>query len=257
MVGEGIRKLDKAEKVVARVGGIPSKAASSRHPLKYMITWSFEHVLREYMVNLMILKESKAVSVEAGTELESFNFNKFDINENLECAITPGMPSIIYTRDNLQEFAEKTIRWPGHWQGIQTLKETGMLDLEPIEIKETTISPREFLLAVLEPKLIPKEEDTDVCVMWNTVTGRKDGKLYSVDSYLWDEADTDNNISSMARVTGFSAAIGAVLIGRGEINTKGLVPPEECFVGEAYQSFMKEITKHGIHILETITAIDE
>ncbi|MCK4490884.1 MAG: saccharopine dehydrogenase NADP-binding domain-containing protein, partial [Anaerolineales bacterium] len=35
MVGEGIRKLDKAEKAVARVGGIPSKAASSRHPLKY------------------------------------------------------------------------------------------------------------------------------------------------------------------------------------------------------------------------------
>ena len=257
MVGEGIRKLDKAEKVVARVGGIPSKAASSRHPLKYMITWSFEHVLREYMVNLMIQKEGKAVSVEAGTELESFNFNKFDINEILECAITPGMPSIIYTRNDLQEFAEKTIRWPGHWQGIQTLKETGMLDLEPIEIKETTISPREFLLAVLEPKLIPHQEDTDVCVMWNTVTGRKNGKLYSVDSYLWDEADTENNISSMARVTGFSAAIGAVLIGRGEINTKGIVPPEECFKDKVYQSFIKEINKHGIHIIETFTDIDE
>ena len=93
--------------------------------------------------------------------------------------------------------------------------------------------------------------------MWNTVTGRKNGKLYSVDSYLWDEADTENNISSMARVTGFSAAIGAVLIGRGEINTKGIVPPEECFKDKVYQSFMKEINKHGIHIIETFTDIDE
>jgi saccharopine dehydrogenase-like NADP-dependent oxidoreductase len=257
MVGEGIRKLDEAEKVVARVGGIPSKDASNRHPLKYMITWAFEHVLREYMVNLMILREGKAVSVEAGTELESFIFNKFDINEELECAITPGMPSIIYTRKNLQEFAEKTVRWPGHWKGIQTLKETGMLDLDPIEIKDVTISPREFLLAVLEPKLIPLEGDTDVCVMWNTVTGLKNGKPYSIDSYLWDEADTNNNISSMARVTGFSAAIGAVIIGRGDIHTKGLVPPEECFTGEVYQSFLKEINKHGIHILETVTATEE
>jgi saccharopine dehydrogenase-like NADP-dependent oxidoreductase len=257
MVGEGIRKLDEAEKVVARVGGIPSKDASNRHPLKYMITWAFEHVLREYMVNLMILREGKAVSVEAGTELESFIFNKFDINEELECAITPGMPSIIYTRKNLQEFAEKTVRWPGHWKGIQTLKETGMLDLDPIEIKDVTISPREFLLAVLEPKLIPLEGDTDVCVMWNTVTGLKNGKPYSIDRYLWDEADTNNNISSMARVTGFSAAIGAVIIGRGDIHTKGLVPPEECFTGEVYQSFLKEINKHGIHILETVTATEE
>ena len=62
------------------------------------------------------------VSVEAGTELERFQFDKFEINEALECAITPGMPSMIYTRSELRDFAEKTVRWPGHWQGVQTLK---------------------------------------------------------------------------------------------------------------------------------------
>jgi lysine 6-dehydrogenase len=256
MVGEAIRKLDQAETAVARVGGIPSKAASKQHPLKYMITWAFEHVLREYMVNLLVLKEGNVVSVEAGTELERFQFDKFEINETLECAITPGMPSIIYTRSELREFAEKTVRWPGHWQGVQTLKETGMLDLDPVEIGGVKISPREFLLAVLSPKLLPREGDTDVCVMWNTVTGSKDGKLYSIDSYLWDEADTVNKISSMERVTGFAAAIGALLIGRGEITATGLVPPEECFYGQAYDSFIKEIEKHGIQILETVREID-
>jgi saccharopine dehydrogenase-like NADP-dependent oxidoreductase len=205
------------------------------------------------MVDLKVLKNGEVVSVPAGTELERFQFQQFGVDETLECAITPGMPSFIYTRNDLQEFAEKTIRWPGHWQGIQTLKETGMLDLEPIEIQGSTIAPREFLLAVLQPKLLPHEEDTDVCVMWNTVKGQKDGKRCSINCYLWDEADTENNISSMARVTGFSAAIGAVLIGRGTINTKGIVPPEECFKGEAYPAFMEEIQKHGIDILETIT----
>lgn len=257
MVGEGIRKLNQAEKAVARVGGIPSKAAAGRHPLKYMITWSFDHVLREYMVDLNVRKGGQVVSVPAGTELERFRFDKFGIDETLECAITPGMPSIIYTRKDLQEFAEKTIRWPGHWQGIQTLKETGMLDLEPIEIQGINIAPREFLLSVLEPKLLPQEGDTDVCVMWNTVKGHKDGKRLRIDSYLWDEADTENNISSMARVTGFSAAIGAVLIGRGMINAQGILPPEECFKDNVYHVFMEEIQKHGIDILEIVTEIEE
>ena len=49
-VGEGIRQLDHAVSAIARVGGIPSKVAASRHPLRYMITWAFDHVLREYMV---------------------------------------------------------------------------------------------------------------------------------------------------------------------------------------------------------------
>jgi lysine 6-dehydrogenase len=255
MVGEAIRQLDQAETAVARVGGIPSKTSAQRHPLKYMITWAFEHVLREYMVKLLVLKGGKVVPVDAGTELESFQFDKFDINETLECAITPGMPSMIYTRSDLKEFAEKTVRWPGHWQGIQTLKETGMLDLDPVQVGDTKISPREVLLSVITPKLLPQDGDTDVCVMWNTVTGRKDGKTFRIDSYLWDEADTVNKISSMERVTGFAAAIGAVLIGRGEITAKGLVPPEDCIFGQAYESFRKEIEKHNIHIMETVQEI--
>ena len=48
--GAAIRKLDKAKSVIARVGGIPSKETANLHPLKYVITWAFGHVLREYMV---------------------------------------------------------------------------------------------------------------------------------------------------------------------------------------------------------------
>lgn len=46
--GEGIRTLQRVDRVVARVGGIPEKQAAARHPLRYMITWAFAHVLREY-----------------------------------------------------------------------------------------------------------------------------------------------------------------------------------------------------------------
>jgi lysine 6-dehydrogenase len=256
-LGEGIRKMDRAECAVARVGGIPSKEAAARHPLRYMITWAFDHVLREYMVRLNVIKDGKVVEVDAATDCEGFRFSKFGKNEALECAITPGMPSFIFTRSDLDEFAEKTVRWPGHWDGIQNLKEMGMLDLDPVEVNGVKVAPREVLLAVIGPRLQPLEGDTDVCVMWNSVTGSKDGQKMRIDYYLWDEADTVKNISSMARVTGFSAAIGALFIGRGKITQKGIVPPEDAFDSDLYVEFLNELEKRDIHILEEVQILEK
>jgi len=255
-LGEGIRKLDRAESAIARVGGIPSKDAAGKHPLGYMITWAFEHVLREYVVKVKVIKNGEVVEVDAASDLERFRFTQFGQDEALECAITPGMPSFIYTRPDLNEFTEKTIRWPGHWQGIQVLKECGMLDLQPLEISGAKITPREFLLAVIEPKLQPHAGDTDVCVMWNTVVGTKDERKTRLNYYLWDEANTQNGISAMARVTGFSAAIGALFLGRGAITHKGIVPPEDSIKGELYEAFMDELEKRGIKVVDVPEIID-
>jgi saccharopine dehydrogenase-like NADP-dependent oxidoreductase len=251
-LGAGISKLDSVDSAIARVGGIPSKESSTNHPLGYMITWAFEHVLREYMVKVRVIKGGEVVEVDAASDLESFRFTAFGKVEVLECAITPGMPSFIYTRPFLEEFMEKTIRWPGHWQGIQALKECGMLDLQPLEIQGLEIAPREFLLAVIEPKLRPRAGDTDVCVMWNTVTGIKNGQPTKISYALWNDADTHNKISAMARVTGFSAAIGALFIGRGEINKNGIVPPEDGINGILYETFVDALAKRGIKVVEEL-----
>jgi lysine 6-dehydrogenase len=249
-IGEAIRKMDRAESAVARVGGIPTKEASVKYPLKYMITWAFEHVLREYMIQVEVIKNGKVVEVPALSDREEFRFAKLGKNEELECAVTPGMPSFIHTRPQLNEFAEKTIRWPGHFEGIDTLKEFGMLDLTPVEFKGMKIVPRDFILSLIGPKLKAAEGDTDVCVMQNTVTGTKNGHKMRIDYYMWEEADKENGISAMGRVTGFPAAIGAKLIGRGEIDKKGIVAPEDAIEGKVYQDFMEELTEKNITVLE-------
>ena len=251
-LGDGIRKIDVAEKAVARVGGIPSKDAAARHPLRYMITWAFEHVLREYMIKLNVIKGGKIVEVDAATDLESFRFNKFGKDEELQCAVTPGMPSFLFTRKQLKEFAEKTVRWPGHWQGVHTLKECGMLDIEPVEFKGTKIVPREFLLSIITPRLQPNEGEGDVCVMYNTLEGKKDGKDVKIEYFMWDEPDTKNNISSMMRVTGYPMAITARLIGKGEIKEKGIVAPEDAVTPDLYKKFVEELKKRNIEILEVM-----
>jgi saccharopine dehydrogenase-like NADP-dependent oxidoreductase len=252
-LGDGISKMETVEKATARAGGIPTKEASKNHPLRYTVTWAFWHVLREYTLSVKIRKNGKVVDAEPISDLEKFRFNEFGKDEELECVITPGMPSFIYTRPQLLDFAEKTIRWPGHWQGIQTLKECGMLDQTPVEFKGMKIAPREFLSSLITPKLQPLKDETDICVMYNTLIGKKDKKKMKIEYFMWEKADTENGISSMARTTGFPVAVTAKLLLQKKIKEKGIIPPEDCIKGNLYEEFMQELKKRNVLIREVST----
>jgi lysine 6-dehydrogenase len=251
----GIGLLDRAEIAVARVGGIPNIECCAKHPLRYMTTWSLEHVLREYSIKTQILKDGKYTEVHALYDEETFPFNEFGINEKLECAVTPGMPSFIYTHPELQYFAEKTVRWPGHYQGVRTLIECGLFDENPVDFEGVKISPRKFLLSIINPLLVPQEGDGDVCVMYNTVTGKKDEVPHRVEYFMWEKADPE--FSAMARVTSFPAAIGAKLIALGKTDIKGIRAPEECILGENYKWFLEELEDKNITIKEKFYPVGE
>ncbi len=250
----GVSLLDKAESVIARVGGIPNIRCCEKHPLRYMTTWSLEHVLREYSVRTQVLKEGTIVEVQALTDMERFRFKKFGVDVDLECAVTPGMPSFIHTHPYLEHFAEKTIRWPGHYEGVRTLIECGLFEETPVEWDGLKISPREFLLKLINPRLMPQPGDGDVCVMYNTIRGEKNGRPHQVEYHMWQEADGD--FSAMARVTAFPAAIGAKMIGTGKITQRGVRAPEECFVENNYQLFMAELNACDIDIDEVVLEME-
>lgn len=253
MAGEAIRKLDAVESVIVRVGGIPSKDSAGRHPLRYMITWAFRHVLREYVVKPRALKGGREVEVDALTDREHFRFDRLGIDEELECAVTSGMPSFVATRPHLREFAAKTIRWPGHYSAVDTLKECGLLELAPVVHDGRAVVPREFLITLIEPRLRQRAGDSDVCVMYNTVIGARDGVRKKIEHFMWAVADPKLDLSAMARVTGFSAAIGAWMIGKGLISRRGIVAPEDCVAGDAYRIFMDEMKSRQLTILEEVT----
>lgn len=254
-VGEAIRKLDRAETVIARVGGVPSEETANRNPLRYMITWAFEHVLREYMVDVQIIEDGKVTIVPAMSAYETFGFTEFGLDVELEAAITPGMPSFIHTRPTLNYFAEKTIRWVGHYQAIQSLRDCGLLSLEPIEFEGQQIVPRQFFCEMITPRLLQKEGDTDVCFMYNTITGTLGGRDTIIEYRMADRADPNTGLSSMARVTGFSASISALLLGRGEISEKGIVAPEDAIKGDLYGFYIAELEKRRILVKETQRAL--
>jgi len=105
-------------------------------------------------------------------------------------------------------------------------------------------------------RLRPNPGETDVCVMWCSVEGEKDGHPARVDYWLWDQADTITGISSMGRVTGFSAAIAAWMLGKGMFPQIGVVAPEDCFDGPRYHTYVNELAKHDINILEEVTPVE-
>lgn len=254
-VGEAIRHLDRADSAIARVGGIPSKEAASRHPLKYMITWAFEHVLREYVIRVNVVTNGRVVEVEAGADREPFRFSRLGHDEMLECAVTPGMPSFIYTRPELKEFAEKTVRWPGHWQSVETLKECGLLSLEPVDYEGASVVPRKLLSQLLTPKLKPNPGETDVCVMLNTTTGTKNGKAVKIEHFMWEGGDLERGLSAMMRTTAFPAAIAARFLAQGKIPQKGIVAPEDGITGALYDEFIAEMSQRNITIDQVTTEL--
>lgn len=254
-LGDAIRQLDKAETAVARVGGIPSKSAAVRHPLGYMITWDFAHVLREYMVRLRVIKNGEVIEVSAGSDVESVRFQALGQDEVLEGANTAGMPSFLHTRPGLKYFAEKTLRWPGHWEAVQTLKDCGLLDLEPIGYRGESIVPREFLNAILTPRLRPRPGESDICVMFNTVIGKHHGLTLQIEHFMWDEADPVAGLTAMQRTTGFSAAIAARMLARGQITTKGIVPPEDAICGNLYREFLAALAERHVLVREARTEL--
>ncbi len=127
-----------------------------------------------------------------------------------------------------------------------------MLDIEPVDFNGNKIVPREFLLSIIAPRLLPNEGETDVCVMYNTLIGKKDGKRVKIEYFMWDEADTKNNMSSMMRATGFPMAITANMMARGKIKETGIVAPEDGIKGALYEEFIAELKKRNITILEEV-----
>lgn len=254
-VGDAIRRLDRAESAVARVGGIPTKEAAAKHPLSYMITWTFEHVLREYVIRVNVRRDGEVVEVDAGTDREAFRFDQLGHDEMLECAVTPGMPSFIFTRPELVSFAEKTVRWPGHWQGIETLKQCGLLDLDPVAFEGASIVPRRFLSTVLNPRLKPAPGETDVSVMYNTTIGELGGKRVKIEHYMWEGADPEHGLSAMMRTTAFPAAIAARFLAQRRIEAQGIVAPEDGITGPLYEEFVAELGRRGVTIRQVTTEL--
>jgi len=243
LAAEGIRRLDKAEKVKIFVGGLP------RHPeppLNYQIVYSLEGALDYYTTTSWILRGGKRTPIEALSELEPVVFP--EPVGTLEAFHTAGgvstMPFSYEGKVDVLEY--KTLRYPGHVAIMKPIRALGLLGNEPIDVKGVQVRPRDVFIAAATPVLLkPKAED--LVALRVEASGTKGGKPASVVWQLVDHKDTARNISAMMRTTGYSLAITGLMQADGRVTQKGVLTPDEAM---PFQPYVDELAKRGVMIRE-------
>ena len=243
----GIRQLDTVASVRIYVGGLPQEPEP---PLNYQVVYSLEGVLDYYTTRSWVLRDGQRTQVTALSEREPVEFPA--PVGTLEAFHTAGGLSTMAFRYEgvIPEMEYKTLRYPGHAEIMKTIRELGLLDLEPVEVKGLKVAPRDLFLAVVAPKLT-KAKGRDLLALRVTVRGTKDGRPAERRFDLVDRYDEAHGISAMMRTTGYSLSITGQMQVRGEVGPAGVWTPDECMPAAAY---IAELRRRGIALQETVSA---
>jgi lysine 6-dehydrogenase len=242
----GIDRCDRVSRVKIFVGGLPQKPEG---PLNYQIVYSLEGVLDYYTTLSSVLREGKRTSVKALSETEMVRFPA-PVGE-LEAFHTAGGLSTMATRyeGQIPTMEYKTLRYPGHAHIMEAIRDLGLLDLQPIDVKGAKIVPRDVAVAAMGPHL-RKPAGRDLVALRVLVEGTKSGKPVTHTFELVDRHDESRGISSMERTTGYSLSITGLLQVEGAIKSTGVHTPDECVPGDRY---VAELAKRGIVIRDTVS----
>jgi lysine 6-dehydrogenase len=138
----------------------------------------------------------------------------------------------------------KTLRYPGHAKLMESIRELGLLDLDPVDVKGHKIVPRDAFIATVGPRLT-KPEGRDLVALRVSAHGMKDGKPTTIGWELLDYYDAERDISAMERTTGFSLAITGMMQVRKQTTGPGVYTPDETMPAEQY---IRALGKRGINI---------
>jgi lysine 6-dehydrogenase len=237
----GIDQFDNVDEVRIFVGGLPQ---NPEPPLNYQIVYSIEGVLDYYTTLSWVVRDGKRVQVKALSEVEPVDFAP-PVGE-LEAFHTAGGLSTMAFRyeGTIPTMEYKTLRYPGHARIMEAIRELGLLDLEPIDVKGVRVVPRDVAIAAMTPRLT-KRDGKDLVALRVTVSGRQSSEPKTVTYELVDRYDEERGISAMMRTTGYSLSITGQMQVRGEVKPAGVHTPDECIPGEKYIS---ELKKRGVDI---------
>lgn len=242
----GIDRLDRTETVKIFVGGLPQQPEG---PLKYQIVYSIEGVLDYYTTLSWVVRDGQRTQVKALSEIEPVVFDA-PVGE-LEAFHTAGGLSTMAHRyeGKIPTMEYKTLRYPGHARIMEAIRELGLLENQPVEVKGTTVVPRDVAIAQMQPRLT-KKNSPDLVALRVVVSGTKGGKPQTHTFELVDRFDAQHGISAMMRTTGYSLSITGQLQAEGAVKPAGVHTPDECMPGERY---VTELAKRGILIRQTVS----
>ncbi len=247
MIGHVHKLLDRTDKYVCYVGGLPRLR---QWPFEYKAVFSPADVLEEYTRPARFVEYGKEIVRPALSDTELIDFPEIG---TLEAFNTDGLRTLIKTLD-IPFMVEKTLRYPGHANLMRIFRESGFFSVTPTEVKGKLVKPIDLTSKLLFEQWQLGEGEADFTILQVRIEGEKGGKRVCHTYFLLDRYDERTQTSSMARTTGYTCAIVVRQIIRGLFKQKGICPPE--FIGRAedcYSNLMAEYERRNIRVIETVT----
>ena len=237
--------LDEANDVYMWDGGLPQ---NPRPPFNYLLTFHIAGLTNEYAEPAVFIRNGRVMEVEPMTELESVEFPQ-PIG-TLEAFVTGGgLDTMPWTFEGrLQTLQNKTLRYPGHLAQLRAFYDLGLWDLTPIPVGDVEVVPRDVFHALFEPQ-VTFPGDEDVVIVRIKAVGKKEGRDAEAIVEMIDTFDEATGFTAMERDTGWSAAIVAEMMVRGQ-TPRGAGGVEKMVPA---QPFVDELRWRGINVTAQVT----
>ena len=237
--------LDEAVDVFMWDGGLPQQR---RLPFNYLLTFHVGGLTNEYAEPAVFLRDWKVTVVEPMTEVEEVLFPE-PIGQLEAFVAGGGTDTMPWTfAGKVRTLQNLTLRYPGHYAQLRAFYDLGLWDLEPARVGDVEVVPREVFHRLFEPK-VTFPEDKDLVIVRVRAHGNKDGRAAEAFVQVIDYYDEVTGFTAMERGTGWSAAIVAGMMARGE-TPRGAGGVEKMVPA---RPFVQELRKRGIRVEEQVT----
>ncbi len=225
-------------------GGLPQHP---KPPFNYLLTFHIAGLTNEYAEAAVFLRDWKITQVEPITEVETVEFPP-PIGK-LEAFVTGGgLDTMPWTFEGkLRTLQNLTLRYPGHYEKLRAYYELGLWELKPIRVGNVEVVPRDVFHALFEPKVADPTQK-DLIIIRVRAVGKKDNKAAEAWVEVIDYFDEQTGFTAMERGTGWSAAIVAEMMARGE-TPRGAGGVEKMVPAAP---FVQALAKRGIEVKSEI-----
>ncbi|MBW2655498.1 MAG: saccharopine dehydrogenase NADP-binding domain-containing protein [Deltaproteobacteria bacterium] len=256
--GDAQTRFDSLSMIKSYCGGFTEKKACT-NPMNYKLSWIWRGVLSSTMREGRIIRDRQIIEIPSAIQHDDAFVHAIEFPNLGTLEAIPNGDAVFFTdRMGLTETIVNTgrysLRWPGWSAFWRPLKELGFLSKDPVKGLAGTVSPMDFMDKHLGPQLAYQDDEKDLVAMINIFEGIKDNKKMRFTSSMLIERDLETGIMAMSKGVGYTAAIAARMIVRGDIKEKGVLSPLNHIPVE---KFMNELKKRGIQIKEETTILEE
>jgi len=256
LAAQAADKLDRVEEIRVRLWG----AVESKKPVSM---WSPETAWGDMAAEPIVYEngEYKEVPPFSGAEVYSFP--------------DPIGPQTVYWHsheepETLPRFVGKDVRYVDFKMGgpdfplAKAIVEFGLLSDKPIDVKGAKVAPRDVFLALVPPTPSMEEMEKMIkagmismrgCVAADVKGQKEDVKIrYILYTFFPDVQKLMERMpgaNPVAYVTSVPASTFTKMLAKGEIETRGVIPPE-ALEPEVRKIFLAELAEKGITVHEKV-----